>query len=305
MQHSSLDSVSLSRSWVTIGVFDGVHCGHQEILKNLTAGAHKAGAPAVVLTFYPHPAVVLGKKQELKYLTLPDEKAALLEGYGVDDVITQPFTPSLALLSAADFMTWVHSRLRLSRLWVGYDFALGHGREGNAAFLSELGKRLGYETQVLGPVGSADEPISSSQIRRRIETGDVGLAAESLGRFYALSGPVVHGDGRGRTINVPTANVQVPVAKVIPANGVYATWAIVDGKRHAAVTNVGIRPTFTPDQKLASVEAHLLDYDHDLYGSHVTLEFAARLRDEMKFSSVDALVGQIRADIEKARTILK
>lgn len=304
MQYSSLDEVSLERSWVTIGVFDGVHRGHQEILKNLTAGAHAAGAPAVVLTFHPHPAVVLGKKQDLKYLTLPAEKADLLEGFGVDVVVTQPFTPSLALLPAVDFMTWVCARLRPSQLRVGYDFALGHAREGDAAFLSGLGKRLGYETQVLGPVGSADGAISSSLIRRRIESGDLGLAAESLGRFYALGGPVIHGDGRGRTIDVPTANVQVPAAKVVPANGVYATWAVVDGRRHASVSNVGIRPTFTPEQQAVSIEAHLLDFDRDLYGSDLALEFVARLRDEMKFASVEALVGQIRADIGKAKTIL-
>ncbi len=305
MQHyRSLNDVSLKNSWLTIGVFDGVHRGHQEILANLTAGAHENGAPAVVLTFWPHPAVVLGKRNNLKSLSTPEERADLLGELGVDAVVTEPFTLDFAKLSALDFMRLVSERLGLRSLWIGYDFALGHNREGNLESLTEIGKELGYEVQAIGPVVNGDDLLSSSLIRQRIRSGEVARAAESLGRFYALSGPVVHGDGRGRRINIPTANIDYPKDKVIPANGVYACWAWVAGERYLAATNIGINPTFTPDKETPNVEAHILDFDHDLYGHELKLEFVEHLREELKFSSVEALLEQIRADIALTRKIL-
>ena len=305
MQHyRSLNDVSLKNSWLTIGVFDGVHRGHQEILANLTAGAHENGEPAVVLTFWPHPAVVLGKRNNLKSLSTPEERADLLGELGVDAVVTEPFTPDFAKLSALDFMRLVSERLGLRSLWIGYDFALGHNREGNLERLTEIGKELGYEMQAIGPVVNGDDLLSSSLIRQRIRSGEVARAAESLGRFYALSGPVVHGDGRGRRINIPTANIDYPKDKVIPANGVYACWAWVGGERYPAATNIGINPTFTPDKETPNVEAHILDFDHDLYGQELKLEFVEHLREELKFSSVEALLEQIRADIGETRKIL-
>ena len=306
MQHiRSLDDIKLEKSWLTIGVFDGVHRGHQEILKNLAAGAHENDAPAVVLTFWPHPAAVLGKRSDLKCLTTPEERADLLGELGMDVVITQPFTPEFSGLTARDFMTRVSHRLGLHSLWIGYDFALGKGREGTSVRLSELGQELGYWMQIIGPVANGEDVLSSSLIRQRLRSGEVEHAAENLGRNYALSGPVVHGDGRGRKINIPTANIDYPKDKVIPSFGVYATWVWVDGKRHQAATNIGINPTFTPDKETPNVEAHILDFDRDLYDRHVRLEFVARLRDEMKFDGVEALLEQIHADIDKTRNILK
>jgi len=302
--YRSLNDVSLKNSWLTIGVFDGVHRGHQEILANLTAGAHENGAPAVVLTFWPHPAVVLGKRNDLKSLSTPEERADLLGALGVDAVITQPFTSEFAKLSALDFMRLVSERLDLRSLWIGYDFALGHNREGNLARLTEIGRELGYSVQAIGPVKNGEDVLSSSLIRQRIRNGEVAHAAENLGRFYALSGPVVHGDGRGRRINIPTANVDYPKDKVIPANGVYACWARVGGERYPAATNIGINPTFTPDKETPNVEAHILDFDRDLYGQELKLEFVQYLREELKFSSVEALLEQIHADIGKTRKIL-
>jgi riboflavin kinase/FMN adenylyltransferase len=306
MQHyRSLDDTALLNSWLTIGVFDGVHRGHQEILSNLTAGAHQNGAPAVVLTFWPHPAVVLGKRHDLRCLTTPEERADLLGALGVDVVITQPFTPDFAALSAFDFMRRVSRHLGLRSLWIGYDFALGHNREGDLERLTELGEEFGYGVRAIGPVKNGGDVLSSSLIRQRIRSGDVSRAAENLGRFYSLSGAVVHGDGRGRKINIPTANIDYPRDKVIPANGVYATWAWVDGQRYPAASNIGINPTFTPDKQTSNVEAHLLDFDRDLYDQEVKLEFVERLRDELKFNSVEALLEQIHADIGKTREILK
>lgn len=305
IHYRSLDDITLQNSWLTIGVFDGVHRGHQGILSNLTAGAHQNGAPAVVLTFWPHPAVVLGKRHDLKCLTTPEERANLLGDLGVDAVITQPFTPDFANLSAFDFMRRVSHRLGLRSLWIGYDFALGRNREGDLERLTEIGQELGYDVQTIGPVKNGEDVLSSSLIRQRIRSGEVAHAAENLGRFYNLSGPVIHGDGRGRKINIPTANIDYPRDKVIPVNGVYATWAWVGGQRYPAASNIGINPTFTPDKQTPNVEAHLLDFDRDLYGQEVKLEFVEYLREELRFDSVEALLEQIHADIGKTREILK
>ena len=306
MQHyRSLNDVSLKNSWLTIGVFDGVHRGHQEILANLTAGAHKNNAPAVVLTFWPHPAVVLGKRYDLKTLTTPDERADLLGALGVDVVVTQPFTPDFARLSAYDFMRLVSRHLGLHSLWIGHDFALGHNREGDLKRLTELGKEFRYEVQAIGPVTNGEDVLSSSLIRQRIREGNVSRAAENLGRYYTLSGPVVHGDGRGRHINIPTANIDYPKDKVIPANGVYACWAWLGEEKLPAAINIGINPTFTPDKQTPNVEAHILDFDRDLYDQELKLEFVQYLREELKFDSVDALLKQIHADIDQTREILK
>jgi riboflavin kinase / FMN adenylyltransferase len=305
MEHyRSLDDVFLQDSWLTIGVFDGVHRGHQEILANLTAGAHQKEAPAVVLTFWPHPAVVLGKRYDLKSLTTPEERADLLGEWGVDVVITQTFTPEIAKLSAWDFMRRVSRRLGLHSLWIGYDFALGHNREGDLERLSEIGEDLGYSVRAIGPVKNGEDVISSSLIRKRISAGHVAHAAENLGRFYAVSGPVVHGDGRGRRINIPTANIDYPKDKVIPVNGVYACWAWIGEQKHPAAVNIGINPTFTPDKQIPNVEAHILDFDRELYGQELKLEFVEYLREELRFNSVETLLEQIHADIAQTRKIL-
>lgn len=305
MKHyRSLEEVSLQDSWLTIGVFDGVHRGHQEILDNLTAGAHQNGAPAVVLTFWPHPAVVLGKRYDLKMLTTPEERADLLGAQGVDAVITHPFTPDFSQLSAKDFMRRVSRRLGLRSLWIGHDFALGHNREGDLERLTELGEEFGYEVQAIGPVKNGEDVLSSSLIRKRIREGNVSRAAENLGRYYALSGPVIHGDGRGRHINIPTANIDYPKDKVIPANGVYACWAWLGEERLPAAINIGINPTFTPDKQTPNVEAHILDFDRDLYDQELKLEFVQYLREELKFDSVEALLEKIHEDIAETRKIL-
>src|SRR5581483_1728233 len=304
MQHyRSLADVSLTNSWLTIGVFDGVHRGHQQIIQKLTAGAHKANAPAVVLTFHPHPASVLGRG-EVKCLTTPDERAELLSALSVDVVITYPFNRSVAQLTAHEFMAQLKEHLGLKQLLIGYDFALGHGREGNATRLAEIGREVGYEVEIISAMSDESGVISSTEIRKLVTVGDVAEAAKLLGHFYSLHGPVVHGDHRGRAIGFPTANIQYDHVKVIPANGIYACWLYAGGEKFAAMTNIGVNPTFTPDKQTANVEAYILDFDGDLYGQDVKLEFVQRLRDEMKFASVEALIKQIQADVEKGRGIL-
>jgi riboflavin kinase/FMN adenylyltransferase len=306
MQHfRSLDDVFLQDAWLTIGVFDGVHRGHQEILAKLTADAHQKNAPAVVLTFWPHPAVVLGKRYDLKCLTTPEERASLLAEMGVDVVITQTFTPEFAKLSAWEFMRRVSRRLGLRSLWIGYDFALGHNREGDLDRLTEIGETLGYSVQAVGPVKNGEDVISSSLIRKRIHAGQVAHAAKNLGSYYALSGPVMHGDGRGRQLNIPTANIDYPQDKVIPANGIYACWAWLGQEKYQAAVNIGTNPTFTPDKQTPNVEAHLLDFDRELYGQELKLEFVKYLREELRFDSVGGLLEQIQEDIAKTREILR
>ena len=304
MQHyRSLDEVNLQNSWLTIGVFDGVHRGHQEIIKKLTMGAHANHAPAVVLTFNPHPASVLSG-QEIKCLTLPDERADLLGKLGVDVVITESFTRELSSVTAHDFMLRLTRRLGLKHLLIGYDFALGKGREGNAARLTEIGSELGYVLEVVSALSDESGVISSTEIRKLIELGNVAEAARLLGHPYSLHGPVIHGDARGRTINVPTANIGYSTEKMIPAKGIYACWAYLHDKKYRAAVNIGTNPTFTPDKRSANVEAHLLDFRREIYGEDVQLQFVARLRDELRFDSVDVLIDQIWKDVEIAREVL-
>lgn len=301
--YRSLEKVNLQNSWLTVGVFDGVHRGHQQIIRKLTAGAHTIAVPAVVLTFDPHPATVLGGR-EIKCLTLPDERADLLAQLGVDVVITEHFTRDLSMVTAYDFMTWLKRQLGLKHLLIGYDFALGKGREGNAARLTEIGAELEYDVEVVPALSDVSGVISSTEIRKLIETGNVIEAAKLLGRPYSLHGPVMHGDGRGRTINVPTANIAYSPEKMIPAKGIYACWAYLNGQKYQAAINIGTNPTFTPDKETPNVEAHLLDFHREIYGEDVRLEFVARLRDELKFDSVEKLLEQIWEDIEDTKRIL-
>ena len=304
IQHyRSLEEITMQNSWLTIGVFDGIHLGHQEIMKLLTAGAHAINMPAAVLTFHPHPAKILGRG-EIGLLTLPDERAGLLTGMGVDVVITEPFTKELSTVSAFDFMSRLTHTLGLKHLLIGYDFALGKGREGNATRLTEIGRELGYSVEVISALSDESGVISSTEIRKLVSAGSVAEAARLMARPYSLRGPVIRGDGRGRKIGVPTANIDYPYEKIVPAIGIYAGWAHVDNKRHQAAISIGINPTFTPDKQVPSVEAHILDFDEDIYGEQLKIEFVARLRDELKFDSVETLVEQIWRDVEETRKIL-
>jgi riboflavin kinase/FMN adenylyltransferase len=304
---ASLHAAQASQSWLTIGAFDGLHLGHQLILKELTAGAHAAGAPAVVLTFDPHPAEVLRGPRSNFYLSDPDEKAELLAAAGVDVLVTQAFDESLRDTSAADFVALLKSRLDLRQLWVGADFALGRERKGDVPALQELGLQHDYSVHAVPQVRVDGEVVSSSRIRELLaQHGDAAAASRLLGRSYTLAGKVVGGAKRGRTIGIPTANVQPLARRLVPATGVYATWAWVGGQRYAAVTNIGLRPTFEERTPEPVVEAHLLDYSGgEFYDQQVKLEFAARLRGEHKFDGVDALLKQIHMDIQQAKDILK
>lgn len=301
---SSLEEVQTTHSWLSIGVFDGVHRGHQEIINKLTAGAHEHGAPAVIITFAPHPASLLAGR-EIKLLTTLEERAEIMLGLGVDAVINMQFTHELANKTAEEFITDAKRHLGLEKLLVGHDFALGKNRTGNLDTLTHLGTQLGYMVEEVKPVSFDDEVISSTLIRRAISEGNIQIANRKLGRAYSISGLVVPGDGRGRTIGIPTANLSIHKDKMLPAYGVYACRATVNETEYVAVVNIGLRPTFKQNPVEPSIEAHLLDCSEDLYGKKLSLAFVKRIRNEQKFTSIEALVLQIQADIQSARNSLQ
>lgn len=289
-------------SVVTIGSFDGVHRGHQALIKQVRAAALQTPRAAIVITFFPHPSVVLGRAQPY-YLTAPEEKLVQLNQTGVDLLIELPFTPETAQVRAADFVDQLVRQLRMRELWIGHDFALGYQREGNAEFLAKLGESRGFAVHAVDPLTNDGEIISSSNVRAALRAGDVAHAAQLLGRPFRLSGKVVTGDGRGKTIGIPTANLEVWQDHAIPTNGVYACRAWVGHIPHRAAVNIGTRPTVT-DETRRTIEAHLLDVDKDLYGLNIALDFFERLRGEQKFASVQELVAQIKLDVETTRSLL-
>lgn len=298
-----LDTLHLDTpSYVTIGAFDGVHRGHQHLIGSMARAAHNDERLAVVLTFDPHPGALLGRSP-VAMLTTPEEKAALIADLGVDILLILRFTPALAGTSAARFVGMLCQHLNLAELWVGPDFALGHRREGNVPFLQRMGELVGFRVRVVEPLSWRGAVVSSTRIRAALTAGDIEEANGCLGRPYRLAGRVVRGRGLGRRLGIPTANLEPPEGRLIPANGVYACYAYTpNGEKWPAVVNVGVRPTIAPNH--LTVEAHLLDFEGDLYDQPLALDFIARLRDEEAFPSLNALVTQIQQDILRAREIL-
>ena len=291
-------------AWLTIGSFDGVHIGHQQIIKTLVRGAATEKASSLVVTFYPHPVKVLKDIQAPFYLTTPEEKDRELSGLGITSILTIRFNRDLANLSAYDFMKILHDRLKFSCLLIGYDFHLGKNREGDITELTAIGENLGYCVRAIEPLESGSQAVSSSRVRKLIMEGQLGEANKMLGRWYELSGEVVHGDGRGRHIGIPTANISCWSEKLIPATGIYSSWAQLDDRLIPSVVNIGLRPTFYENPTLQTIEVHLLDFNRDIYGSNMRLHFVNRIRYEEKFDSAETLMKQIRADINKSREVL-
>lgn len=300
----SLSDIKLNNAWVTIGTFDGVHLGHQTILNSLRAGALEAHTPAVVLTFTPHPAIFFSKRENVTTLTTPVERAQLIGELGIDYIITVPFDTRMAQTPALDFILLLKKRLGLSWLGIGEDFTLGKGRQGDINYLRDLGEQYHYQLQVFPPVKYESQVISSSRIRAALSDGYVRLAMNLLGRPYSLSGEVIRGDGRGRTIGIPTANLLVDAEKLIPASGVYACRAKVGENRYSAAVNIGIRPTFDGAHSARWIEAHLLNFSDDLYGKNISLEFFEFLRGEQRFMGASELIEQIQKDIQRIKNIV-
>jgi riboflavin kinase / FMN adenylyltransferase len=298
-----LSTVSLRQETVlTIGAFDGVHRGHQALVGRVVSRARASNRLAGLITFHPHPAVVLAPGRAPRYLTTPGEKVALLEGLGLDLVALMRFNQELATMSARDFIERVATRLRLRELWVGSDFAMGHNREGDVSRLRLLGQEFGYTVHVVQPVLDEGGPISSSRIRALLREGDIVQATHLLGRYPRLSGEVVAGAARGRRLGIPTANLEVRPERAIPADGVYAVYAVLGTQRYPGVANVGVRPSFDNGER--TVETHILDFDREIYGCDLVVEFVARLRSERRFEDIQDLMAQIGEDIEMAREML-
>jgi riboflavin kinase/FMN adenylyltransferase len=281
MQHiRDLADFQLERCDLTIGSFDGVHVGHQALIEKMVAHSRQYGNPAVVLTFFPHPSVVLRGRKPAFYITRPEEKAELLGDLGVDYVITQAFNKKLSKISAGDFVDRLRAQLRF--------------------------QDVGFKLHVVAPVFMGGEVVSSTRVREALRSGDVGRVETYLGRPFKLPGKVVVGAGRGKGLGIPTANLEIWDQRAYPRSGVYACLARIDDEqeRWKSVTNIGIRPTFENNQSEAVVEAHLLDFEGDLYGKEMELEFVARLRDERKFADAEALLARISRDIQRANVIL-
>jgi riboflavin kinase / FMN adenylyltransferase len=300
-----LDEVVPGPSVVTIGNFDGVHRGHRVLLRRAVDAAHESAVRSVAVTFEPHPAAVLRPGTEPATIgSLDDRTAALLE-VGIDLVVVLAFTRELSQLTAEEFLERVLvDRLQATKVIVGTNFRFGHKAAGNVVTLADAGDTHGFAVEAVTLLELEGSPISSSELRRRIgQEGDLGWANAALGRPFRLAGEVVRGDQRGRTIGFPTANIEVPSGQLLPATGVYAGIATLEGGlRYAAVTNVGTRPTF--DGEGVTVEVHLLDADLELYDRQLEVSFLHRLRGEQRFDGIDELRAQIGRDAEAARGLV-
>lgn len=305
MQHYwQLEEVKVDRSWLTVGTFDGIHLGHQEIIRCVTKGAKSQGVPSVVVTFFPPPAVVLRKRQDPYYLTSPEERADLLGKMGVDIVITHSFNTQIAQLSAYDFIFRLNKHLGINHLCIGHDFSLGKNREGDARKLEKIGNELGFSISILPAMVVDGNVVSSTYIRQLLSKGEVDQIDCYLGRKYRVKGKVVQGDHRGKQMGIPTANLELWAERAVPKEGVYACRVIIGDKNWNAVTNIGVRPTFEEYPVAPRIETHLLNFEGNLYGSEIEVEFLYRLRDERKFSSVKDLVDQVHLDMKTTQMLL-
>ncbi len=293
----------LSAPIATIGNFDGLHRGHRAILERVLARARETGGSGLLVTFDPHPLAVLAPDRAPRMITTRRQKLALLEEAGLDFVLILPFTMELASVEPETFVkTHLAAGLGVKEVYVGANFNFGRGRAGDADLLVRLCGDLGIRAEKVGEVRSLGSPISSSRIRRAVLSGEVELARDLLGRPFAIEGIVVHGAGRGAGLGFPTANLN-PLQDLIPQDGVYVTETVVDGLPRQSATNIGTRPTFA--DATHAVETHLLDGKPDLYERPIEVRFLARLRPELKFDSPQALVEQVRRDVERAREFFR
>lgn len=290
---------------ITVGTFDGVHRGHRDVIERLVARAHHLKIPSVLVTFEPHPLEVVNPAAAPLLLTTHDEKQEVIAETGLDYLAVVPFTAELAAYSAEDFVEGILRRcFRMRELLIGYDHGFGRQRAGNVDVLRTLGERDGFRVEVVEPVSTADgHSVSSTSIRRAVAGGDLDRAAASLGRLYSVSGRVVEGAQRGRTIGFPTLNLGAPPPrKLLPPEGVYAVRVQTPAGPVGGMMNLGPRPTF--GDSATSLEAHLFDTSGNFYGSHIRIDFVARLRETRKFASAEQLTAQLRNDERDARNAL-
>ncbi len=288
---------------VTIGNFDGVHLGHQNLMRDLLARAAKIGGTAAVMTFHPHPLQVLAPDNAPLQIQTFGQKIATIESLDIPLVIVIPFDRQLAQASAGDFAVKIlWEKLRPKEIYVGPNFAFGNRRQGSFNVLKEIGEEKGFLVSKIHQVQFRGSRVSSTAIRQALLFGQVGLARRLLARPFALGGEVVRGTGLGSQFRIPTANLKTP-NELIPRRGVYVTLLSVEGRKHKGVTNIGFRPTVSAKEEdmPLSIETHILDFNEDIYGKKAILEFLIRLRDERRFSGERDLTGRIRKDIKNAR----
>ena len=286
---------------VTIGGFDGVHQGHRHLLRQVVELAGDQYVPTVV-TFSNRPITVLRPGTEPSYLTTLDQRIDLIKEQGIQTVISLEFTLELAQVTAADFANGLSESLMMKGLILGPDSAVGKDRQGDLPFMQQQGEQLGFWARSVDTLEIEGQPVKSRRIREAVASGNLEVCPGLLGRNHTLSGVVVVGDQRGRTLGFPTANINVDPQVLLPGDGIYATWAIIDGERHQAATSIGIRPTFGLSQRL--VEVFVMDFNADLYGKTIGVEFIKKVRDQEKFDGLDALIRQINQDVDDCRLVL-
>lgn len=293
----------LGQSICTIGVFDGVHLGHQTLIRQTIAEASARGCASAVIVFHPHPRTVLVPGATVALLTPIEDRVELIRRLGADIVAPVTFTQELSQLSAREFMALLQRRLHLTGLVVGPDFALGRGREGSIPVLEELGREMGYTVKTIAFTEHESARVSSTAVRDSLAQGDVASVARLLGRPFFMHGTVVHGAARGRQLGYPTANIQPNGGRALPADGIYATRVHVGDVVYNSATYVGTAPTFGEHERL--VEVFLLDFEGDLYGKALMVEWVEKVREDRKFASPEALQEQMEKDITLAKTLLR
>lgn len=303
--HSIDEFLKVKGAVVTTGTFDGVHVGHRKIINRLNAIAKKIGGESVLLTFHPHPRMVLfPDDHDLELITTMDEKIALLEQAGVENLIIHPFTKEFSRTTSIDFIRDILvDKLGTSVLVIGYDHHFGRNREGSFEHLRESGPLYGFQVEEISVQDVDDVAVSSTKIRKALQDGDVLTAGKYLAHPYQLTGTVIHGDKLGREIGYPTANIQIDdKTKVIPANGVYACYVYVDGKKFNGMLNIGNRPTV--NGHVGRIEVNIFEFDQELYGKQLVLQLKDRIRDEKKFENIEELKNRLAIDKNVAKQIL-
>lgn len=292
------------RSAAAIGAFDGLHLGHKHIIRAMVEYSRAAGVTPTVILFDPLPSQFFHRIGSNERILLRDEQEEMLSSLGAERIIILPFSEKIAALSPVEFLQAMQSRLHCERLFMGEDFSIGKDRTGNAATLSNLGHTFSYTTEVIRKDMMDGDVISSTRIRALLNSGKINEANRLLGYTFFFSGKIIHGEARGRKLGFPTLNIRIPEGKIILPNGVYAVYNIVEGKKYASVTNIGLRPTFNLESRGIVVESYLLNASGNFYGGTNRVEFVEKLRDEKRFNSADELKEQISRDIKRAETIL-
>jgi riboflavin kinase / FMN adenylyltransferase len=295
--------LSMVGSVVTLGNFDGIHLGHQALIRHTVEEAKRLGYPSIVLTFEPHPLKVLAPHRAPRLLLTYQDKLDLFQAYGVDIVVAQRFDRQFASITAEDFVRrFLVGQLRTKKLWVGRDLRFGQGRKAGTEDLMRVAPEVGFQVGVVEPIVSNGVRISSSRIRELVEAGCVDEVQPMLGRYHFVSGRVVTGAGRGRKLGFPTANI-LSQTEVVPSNGIYATLIKVKNRRWLSVSSIGVNPTFGDGPR--TLESFIFDLETNLYGESVKLSFVKRIRDEQKFVTVEDLIAQMHGDVEQAKAIFK